>query len=582
MEDLPRNMEALRDKVVAGRMSRREVLRRAALAGLSAPAIATLLAACGGDDSSESEDDDQPTSAAEPRSPTTDSSSSPGETSEPAETADDTDGDEEPTPTVAVSADSAQQGGSLLAGLSSEPTSISPLIARTAFDRTAMSPFLNTLMEYDEDYNPVPLLVESAEVQEDLRTYIFKVREGVTWHDGKPLTAEDIKDTFDFFLDPETPSAAVLKRQIEGSTVTVIDEMTLSLELPAPNGALLDGLTAMMVVRRDFDEANPIGTGPFKFVEWIRNQQLVYERNEDYFVPDLPYLDELTLRPAPDQNQLVNLLVTGEVDTIDQVGLPLMATVEESANASVIRLDPSENLPFYLFMMNNVLEPFTITEVRQAINWAIDRQALSDATFGVSQVRSNQVPESHWAYNPDAPLYLERDLEQARALMEQAGLADGFSTVLSYHLLADEFEQFAQIIQSNLAEINIEVELQLLEVGLWVDEVLRQNTFEMAMTWNVPGWDPEQLLGGWTRSDGASMQWAKTEEFEALMTQGVSVVDLEERKPFYDEAQMLVFTDVPGAVINEKVTMVAANNRVKGFTAQLRGHTEYHRVWIDE
>jgi peptide/nickel transport system substrate-binding protein len=480
----------------------------------------------------------------------------------------------------AATGETPQRGGSLRAALSSEPTTLSPLVLRTTFDRSAVLPILDTLFEYDAKFNPVGLLVKSHEVLSDLKTYVFTIKEKVEWHDGKEFTSQDVKDTIEALQDPNVPGALALRRAFKDAKVTAPDKLTVRLELPAPNGGLLDLMTSLFIFRKDFDEKKPVGTGPFTFVEWARNQHLKYKRNEKYHKAGLPYLDDLTLLPTPDQNQAVNLLLNGQVDTIDQVALPRLKDVDSSGKAKVIFLAPEYNVPFYLFMMNNAQAPFDKLEVRQAINWAIDRKALLDATFGYGSVRSNQCPKGHWAYNPSAPLYETRDVAKAKDLMAKAGMSGGFTTTLTYHLLANEFSQFAQIIQANLAEINVKVNLKLLEVGLWVDEVLRAKTFNTAMTWNVPGWDPDTLLAGWTRGDGASQGWKKTDEYEALLAKGASQVDIEKRKPFYHEAQMLAFNDVPGAVINEKATMVAARTGVMGFQARIRGNSEYWDVWL--
>ena len=124
-------------------------------------------------------------------------------------------------------------------------------------------------------------------------------------------------------------------------------------------------MTQLPILRKDFDEKTMIGTGPFKFVEWVRNQHLKYVRNDKYFKPGLPYLDELQLLPTADQTQAVNLVISGQVDTIDQVAVQRVKDIEASGTAQAIFFPSDQAVPFYLFMMNNVHPPLDKVEVRR-------------------------------------------------------------------------------------------------------------------------------------------------------------------------------------------------------------------------
>ena len=160
--------------------------------------------------------------------------------------------------------------------------------ASTAADSAAWSAVFDTLVAYDEQYIITGGIFESW-TTDDAQTWTFKVRQGVTWHDGAPLVAKDVTDYFDTVLAPDSGAGSEKVATIAGSTYDAPDDATVVLTLPAPNAALLDDFSSHWLSRtRDLDPANPIGTGPFSFVEWKRNQQIEYAKNPSYWKPVFP------------------------------------------------------------------------------------------------------------------------------------------------------------------------------------------------------------------------------------------------------------------------------------------------------
>ena len=319
----------------------------------------------------------------------------------------------------------------------------------------------------------------------------------------------------------------------------------------------------------------PIGTGPFVFGAWERNLEISYTKNPNYWKPGLPYLDELTFRMVPDQDQAINLLVSGEVQSIASVNFPRVGEMQSNPAVQVLEVPEPYRLAFHFLLTKTDAPPWDNPLVRRALNHAVDREALLAATLGLGEIRSNPVARGSWAFNPGAPSYDQRDLEQARALMAEAGFAEGgpaFKTTLKYWKEWAQMPQIAQIVQANLAEIGIEVELQLLEIGQWVQTVAYDLDYEMALTALVPRWDPSDQLGNaYKTDDGQALLWENT-QFDVAFAAGAATADEAARAEAYFTCQEIALTECPATVLNGAPIFSAAAADVTGVVQHNRGY----------
>lgn len=456
--------------------------------------------------------------------------------------------------------------------------------ASTGSDSAAWTAIFDTLVEYDQDYNITGGIFESW-TSDDAQSWTFAVRQGITWHDGTPLVAQDVIDYIDKVLDPASGAGSEKVATFAGSTYAAPDDATVTLTLTAPNAALLDDLSSHWLSRaRDLDPAHPIGTGPFSFVEWDRNLQIKYAKNANYWKPGVPYLDELTLRMVPDQDQAINLLTTGEVSAIASVDFPKVQSLSSNSSIQMIQVPEAYRLAYHYLLTKTDTAPWDNALVRQALNMAVDRSAMLAATLGFGTVRSNPVATGSWAFNQDAPSYNERNLDQAKQLMVQAGYSEGetaFSTTLKYWREWSQMPQIAQIVQANLADIGIEVELQLLEIGQWVDAVQNDLDYEMALTALVPRWDPSDQIGNaYKTDDGAALLWSNA-DFDAAFAAGVATTDQAARQAAYFDCQQIALSECPGTVLNEAPIFAAATTKVQGLRLHNRSFLVYTDCWIE-
>ncbi len=475
-------------------------------------------------------------------------------------------------------------GGVLRSTLGAEPTTVDPHKLNTLFDRDVSDAMFDALIDDDTLDGIKGALAESWD-SPDARVWTFKLRSGVKFHDGSPVTADVVKFSYDRLQDPNTgitgqirPTASQVER------VEAVDSSTVRITLKTPSAAFPVDASNIKIIPKDFDEAKPIGTGPFQFVEWVRNQRVRLKKNPEYFVKGQPYLDELVFLPTPDENQKIVLLQTGQVDFSDTIPLPRVKEVSAGGKIIVYPIPVGVAPSAYFMPLKTDKAPLDNAKVRQAMNLAIDRKALLDVTFGVGTIKSNVVPPKHWAFNPNAMSYDNRDVARAKQLMAEGGHPNGFSLQFKFITSRAEYTPMAQLFQANLAEIGVKLELLPKELGVWVDEVLNKHEFELGMTGIIPDYDPHAIMVRFhskDSQDGQSMNW-QNPEFEQLLAQGKVTVNQEERKRIYFKAQELAQEGAPGFVVNERPILYGATPQVQGFRPDIRQHTHFASVWMSK
>jgi peptide/nickel transport system substrate-binding protein len=473
-------------------------------------------------------------------------------------------------------------GGVLRSTLGAEPTTLDPHKLNTLFDRDVSDAIFDALIDDDTLDGIRGSLAESWD-SPDAKVWTFKLRSGVKFHDGSPLTAEVVKFSYDRLQDPNTGITGQIRptaSQVE--TVTVVDPATVRITLKTPSAAFPVDASNIKIIPKDFDEAKPVGTGPFQFMEWVRNQRVRLKKNPEYFVKGQPYLDELVFLPTPDENQKIVLLQTGQVDFTDTIPLPRVKEVSAGGKIVVYPIPVGVAPSAYFMPLKTDRPPLDNIRVRQAMNLAIDRKALLDVTFGVGTIKSNVVPPKHWAFNPNATSYDNRDLARARQLMAEGGHPNGFSLQFKFITSRAEYTPMAQLFQANLAEIGVKLELLPEELGVWVDEVLNKHDFELGMTGIIPDYDPHAIMVRYhskDSQDGQSMNWQNA-EYEDLLAKGKVTVNQEERKKIYFRAQEIAQEGAPGFVVNERPILYGATPQVQGFRPDIRQHTHFATVWM--
>lgn len=496
-------------------------------------------------------------------------------------------------PTTAAAAPATvKRGGTLIVGQDVGPVSLDPILTTAHPAAQIYEHLYSTLVQPDPETGKiVPDLAESWEVP-DPKTHIFKLRQGVKFHSGRTLTAEDVKYSFERLLDPK--NNAPIKAYVGPiDKIEVLDDYSVKFthtEVYAPFLNAVADRRPIAIVDRETVESNDgklsavsNGTGPFKLVEYVPDSKVVMERHSPYHEKDLPILDRIEFRIIPDEQSRIAAIRTGEVH---------LTTLKDPRTARLVASDPNivlhkvgsflrEGTP-----VNLQREPLGDIRVRQAISYALNRQEMVDTVLGGEGEVTGVFPplEKEWA----VPITREtfptwfHDLEKARALLKEAGKADGFKLSISVSSAFAPEVATAQLMQSQLKKVNIDVEVKVLEFGALL-QTQRDLNFDLLLTLHSGRPDPHQYIGTIMRT-GEAQNYGKYSNplVDDLISRGLQTGDVRQRKQIYAEAQGIYANDVPYMHMFVINALDPARKEVKGYVPQPSQYRPtLRRVWLD-
>jgi peptide/nickel transport system substrate-binding protein len=471
-----------------------------------------------------------------------------------------------PAIVVAQSTPAAARSGELVIGKGQEAVGFDPAIvtAQSSFD--LISIVYERLVEFDEAGQPQPMLAESWENPDDL-TYTFTLRQGVTFHNGKALTAKDVKYTFDRIRDEATASPRVAQFN-SVDEIEATDDRTVTFHLNAPYGPFLatlaTGFSSIVPADESLDlQATMVGTGPFMLDTWKQDTETVLVANTAYWLPEEPVLGTLRYRIMPEESARLAAIRTGEIQ-LTAIADPL--TVESAQQSEGVQVLEQDTTDYYLLGFNCAEPPFDDVKVRQALSLAIDRQAIVDAVFfGRGQVTGPIVPTlGDWAQPVEQLPNYTVDRDKAKALLEEVGASD-----LSFKILVgslyQEFQSIALVIQDQLAEIGVTVELEPVEWGTFIDRWIARD-FQSFVSYNSGGNDPDgALYSAFITGGGTNAFQFSDEEVDRLLESGRTTTSTEDRKSIYQNLEVALAEEAPVVFICTRVGFFALRNDVHGF-----------------
>lgn len=360
---------------------------------------------------------------------------------------------------VLEAGDTPVEGGTLRVGITGGGASdtVDAHVPLGTGDAARMFNLYDTLFAYDADYQVVPSLAESAEPNETGDQWTVTLREGVRFHDGRPLTSADVRFTFERIMNPEDPKSGSSKLATLES-VEEVDERTVRFVLGSPDAVLTDALAqyVMGIVPEDYDPADPIGTGPFRLTDFEPGGTTQLTAFDDYW-QGRPHLDEVLLMNFDDEDALMNSLLSSQVDVIAQVPLPLVHVISEDPRIQVITSETGNWVPF---TMRTDMAPFDDPRVREAFKLVIDREQMIEVAFaGQGRVGNDMYSPFDSAYPQDLP-QRERDIERAKQLLSEAGHPDGLSVELVTAPIQAGAVEAATVFVEQAADAGIEVSLR--------------------------------------------------------------------------------------------------------------------------
>lgn len=474
-------------------------------------------------------------------------------------------------------------GGEFRVILATEPSSLNPNLRSDDSAFYVSQNLYNKLVTLDADFRVIPDLATRWDISGDGLTYTFHLAPNVQWHDGKPLTAADVKWTFETIAREKGTAQDVATRiaSIETPNATTV---TLRLkDAYAPFVPMLAWYGTFILPKHIYESddwtknpANekPIGTGPFKFVEWIRGDHITAVVNREYFKRG-PFLDQVIWRFPKTAPLGPDLIAQAQADL--SVAAPPRERVAELQKTPGVQVKTFASTNRYYLGINLRRKPLDDLRVRQAINSALDRSAmLSQAFAGLGTPGVGMyTPGIPWAYNPNA-LAPAFDRANAEKLLDDAGVKRGvdgsrFKPVLLASNVSP-FKEVAQVVQEQLRAVGIEANLVLLASTDVSTRVYQQKDFDLWVNDGSHGPDPENLFLRFGSTGSFAPLGYASAEFDAAMADGARQTKVEDRAKAYFRAQEILARDLPLAPLVDPAFIVLARANVTGLGyTQARG-----------
>ncbi len=480
-------------------------------------------------------------------------------------------------------------GGILIAARAADAKGLDPH-KQTAFSSFRMLELIyDPLLALDKDMKVIPNLAESWKWSEDGKTLTMTLRKNVKFHNGDPMTSEDVKFTFERILDEKTAAAArSFFTDIIG--IETPDANTVVFKLKSPNAAILaamtnpnSGIVSKKLIGGGQDPAKvAVGTGAFKLVDWQPDKIFKLEANKDFWIPGLPRLAGIEFRTIPDE---ASILAGLRAKTLDWalINDPRVG-IRAGAGGSTLTVSRAPALAYHVLQLNASRPMFKDLKVRQAVSCAIDRQEVLDvASLGEGEVTPPATPPFYRAKLDDLFCY-KKDVEKAKKLLADAG-----NPTVKFKIMAAVDEPptavaEAQNIQAQLKKVGIETEIETYELGVYVQKWLAAD-FDAVVALNGGNPDPDIMFFRYWHSTGNLNKVAnyRAPEIDKLLEQGRATSDPAKRKVIYDDVQKKLTEAVPWVWLYVGFEYRVMQPYVKGFTPLSNGSILYLReAWLDK
>lgn len=484
----------------------------------------------------------------------------------------------------------------LRVGFTQDALTLDPANHRNRETQTVIRNIHDGLMARSPDMQVVPEIAESMRVV-DAATYEFRIRQGIRFHSGDPLTAEDVK----FSLDRLTRQGAMggqtsPRRDLLGplESTTILDDGTVRLRLSQPWAPMVGIIPAQEIVNRRHVErvgqegmqTRTDGCGPFRLVDWRRGEAVIMERFADYYggSPGIPpvgpaQVDRVIFRVLPENASRVAALLAGEVDIINDLPPSAIRQVEASRNAQVMRVNGTRT---FFVSMNVAKPPFNDVRVRRALNHALDKAVIISRVLAgtATPLRGVMSPDS-FAFNADLPDY-RFDLDRARALLADAGVPQGFEMVID---TTGATREVAEAIAALLSRTGLRVRTQMWEGAVinptWMSAERRRDRDMYLSSWGNASLDPSDIMLPTLRSGGrGNSSGFSNAEVDRLLDAAEVEPDQGRRREMYGRAQRIVSEEAPWIFLWLPQDLYGVSRRIEGWRPQADSRINLHRARI--
>ncbi len=466
----------------------------------------------------------------------------------------------------------------LTMGYTTEPEGLDPHRTAAASTFSVTNNIYDTLVGVTSSWEIVPRLAKEWEISENGMEITFKLRDDVKFHNGRQMTAKDVEFSFNRLKDAESPRA----RDYENITgIEVVDDNTIKFTSEKLDVELLKNFAypwAAVVPEEAADnlKANPVGTGAFTLKEWIPQQHIILQRNDNYY-GDKAKLESVKLVLIPDATSMLASFQVGDLDIIPLTG-DQVTMVEGNSEYKVIS-QPMNAVQ--IMSLNTDNEILANEKVRQAMAMAINKKEVIDASmFGYGDMIGSHLPPTSPDYF-DTNDIMEYNPEKAKELLKEAGYENGFDIKMSlpksYQLHVDA----GQVIADQLSKIGINVNIELIEWGTWLSEVYGAKNFETTVVGHTGRLDSYAFLSRYY-SDSNDYISLKTGEVDELMDRAQQELDGDKRKEIYKEIQIVLANKLPAIYLQTPRTMLALQKNVEGMEIFPIDFYDFKEVYFTE
>ncbi|WP_339060377.1 ABC transporter substrate-binding protein [Tepidibacillus marianensis] len=493
----------------------------------------------------------------------------------------------------------------IVVGLQAEPTSLDAhQISDYNSSRAAMEIYDQLVQFKDESTEIEPDLAEKWDVSPDGLVYTFYLKKGISFQDGTTFNADAVKFSIDRQIDKNNPYHNTGEFAYADFTfgmvksVDVINDLTVKITLKEPFAPFLSNMamhaasivspTAVKKYGKDFSK-HPIGTGPFKLEKWTPGVELILTKNDKYF-KGAPKLDQIIYKPITEDQTRLTELEAGNLDLIVNIPPDDLGRLKTDPNVQVIE-QPGMHVWYTAF--NTQKKPFNDVRVRQAINYAVNKEAIvKDILKETGEMANTPIPPVVWGHNPDVKNY-EYNPEKAKELLKEAGYPNGFEVTYWIPESGSGMQQpatMAASIQADLAKVGIKLKIQTLEWGSYLDKVFtpaKDNEMDMhQMSWVGDNGDPDNFLyimfssKQWPTA-GFNDAYYKNPQVDELLDRARVTLDKQKRTEMYLEAQKIIMQEAPWIVIDHEKQIVVTSKRLKNFKLHPTGVFRFVNVDVE-
>jgi peptide/nickel transport system substrate-binding protein len=451
---------------------------------------------------------------------------------------------------------------SITIGIPQDLDSLDPHTAVAAGTKEILFNIYEGLVKADSEGNLLPAIASEVIPDEDGMTYTFTLREGVKFHDGSTVTVEDVKYSLERCAD-DSDGDLLVPAFSNIASVETPDDSTIVVTLKEADTEFLAYMTtAIIPADNENPQENPIGTGPYKYVSWTPQEEIVLVRNDDYWGTPAN-IENITIKIISDSDAIVTNLNGGSIDFFARLSSAQVAQLSDDYEV----YEGTMNLVQALYL-NNAVEPFNDSRVRQALCYAVDPQEIMDLTADGqgTQLGSSMFPAFSKYYMEELNDTYPQDIEKAKELLTEAGYPDGFSFTITVPSNYQPHIDTAQVLVEQLKAIGVDAQINLVEWDSWLSDVYADRNFEST----VVGVDASSLTAGALLSrfvSDASNNFINynNADYDAAYQRAVSTTDDEEKTAAYKECETILSEDAANVYIQDLAEFVAINKKYAGY-----------------